>query len=713
MYKFLIFAVVTHFCLTASTAQTTRTQLSPPDPSSTRPSSQVPQSNSSTQSNSNFIFNLHKTPTNPACSGPTQNNPCGAMKKRRKKPMQPLLAQNSSLTPANLAASSTPLDRSELDPLVKTPFSFSPQHQEVTVVSIRGIETGIRIPTPKPSPRAAISTAQAETTTITSYTPDFGNPGTVVTINGTGFGPPQANSFVRVYSTTAQTYFQWPATTWTDSQIVATIPANMPIGPSNLYVVVNGVTFGGGTNPFEIGIPPAITNYFPTSGPVGTHITINGSGFGQPTSTSFVRVSPTIPTASTLTVWPATSWTDTKIDLDVPQGFPNQNVYITVAVNGLDTIGTYPFEVGIPPAITSYSPVSGPIGTHITINGSGFGQPTSTSFVRVSPTIPTASTLTVWPATSWTDTRIDLNVPQGFPSQNVYISVAVNGLESVGTYPFEVGIPPVIDCYNPTFGVPGSVLTINGSGFGAVQGTSYVSVLSRLTNGWTTWPVLTWSETQITVEVPPDMPRSDVYFSVFVNGLASIGTYPFSVGLPPTISDYSPSFGNPGTQITIQGVGFGQVQGSNYVLSLSSVTNEFIPLPVNSWGDTQIVVTIPSTMPLGKVYLSVYVAPLWVLGTYPFTVGIPPTITSYSPVTGPSNTVITINGTGFGSSQGTSSVTLLSATNIHTNLPVISWSDELITVSVPKLTPICLNYLYLTVDGLDSIGTNPFQVTSN
>ena len=713
MSKFLILVVATHFCLAASTAQTTSTHLSPPETSSTKSSTQVPRSNSLTQSNPNLIFNLHKTPTNSACSGPTQNNPCGAMKKRRTKPMQPILAKDPLLTPTNLAASKTPLDRSELDPLVKTPFSFSPQYQEVTVVSIKGIETGIRNPTSKPSPRVAISAADADTTTITGYTPDFGNPGTVVTINGTRFGPPQVNSFVQVYSTTTQTYFQWAATIWTDSQIVATIPANMPIGVSNLYVVVNGVKFGGGTNPFEVGIPPAITSYFPTSGPVGTHITINGSGFGLPTSTSFVKVSPTIPTASSLTVWPATSWMDTKIDLDVPQGFPNQNVYITVIVNALETIGTYPFEVGIPPVITSYSPVSGPVGTHITINGTGFGQPASTSFVIVGPTIPTASALTVWPATSWMDTRIDLDVPQGFPSQNVYISVAVNGLESIGTYPFEVGIPPVVDCYNPTFGVPGTVLTINGSGFGAAQGTSYVSVLSRLTNDWTVWPVLTWSDTQITVEVPPNMPLSDVYFSVFVKGLASIGTFPFSVGLPPTISNYSPGFGSPGTQITIQGAGFGQVQGSNYVLSLSSVTNEFMSLPVNSWADTQIVVTIPSTTPLGKIYLSVYVAPLWTLGTYPFTVGIPPTITSYSPVSGPSSTVITINGSGFGSSQGTSSVTLLSATNIHTNLPVISWSDELITVSVPKLTPICLSYLYLTVDGLDSIGTNPFQVTPN
>jgi|SRR5580700_617203 hypothetical protein len=98
---------------------------------------------------------------------------------------------------------------------------------------------------------------------------------------------------------------------------------------------------------------------------------------------------------------------------------------------------------------------------------------------------------------------------------------------------------------------------------------------------------------------------------------------------------------------------------------------------------------------------------------FQLTVGIPPSITTYSPNNGPADTIITLNGTGFGSSQGSGSVILQSVTNIHTPLTVLSWSDTLVTVSIPKLTPTCLSYLSIRVDGLSSIGTYPFQVTGN
>jgi len=117
-------------------------------------------------------------------------------------------------------------------------------------------------------------------------------------------------------------------------------------------------------------------------------------------------------------------------------------------------------------------------------------------------------------------------------------------------------------------------------------------------------------------------------------------------------------------------------------------------------------------MPLGKVYLDVIVGVLESIGTFPFTVGIPPFITSYSPITGPAGTILTINGTGFGPTQGSGVVTLQSVTNIYTSLTVLSWSDTQVTVSIPMLTPTCLSYLSITVNGLQSIGTYPFQVTS-
>jgi len=549
-----------------------------------------------------------KTKISPACGGTANTNPCGAIKKRRKKP-QDIQLQDLVVKESDLVSSPTPLDRSSLDPIGAQPFTISPENAEMSIILNKGVETAVRNPRVRPvRVRAAESSNQPS---ITDYI-QFGNPGSAATFNGTGFGSAQPNSIFSVDYTT------WPIQLWTDTQIIVTIPNNMPLG----------------------------------------------------------------------------------------------KVYFTIYVAGVGIPGTYPFTVGTPPSLTSYSPLFGGPGTLVTINGSGFGQRTNTSTDYVAAVSSVTGQTSFWTPTLWTDTEIDVKVPDGFPPGMVWLWVSVAGLGSIGTNPFTVGVPPMIDCYSPVFGPPKTLVTINGSGFGSSQGNGSVRVLSHMTDTWMSWPVTTWSDSQITVAVPVNIPIGGYYITVDADNLQSIGTYPFEVGFPPVISTYSPVYGNPGTQITINGSGFGQTQGTSTVRAISSVTGTTSDWPVTSWSDTQIVVTVPGTMPLGNVYLYVQVGPLASIGTNPFLVGIPPFITSYSPRTGPTGTVITINGSGFGSSQGNSSVMLQSVTNIHTALTVVSWNDTLVEVSIPNLTPNCLSYLSIIVDGLSSIGTLPFQVTA-
>ncbi len=564
-------------------------------------------------------MNYPKSKVNPACTagGSPNTSPCGEADKRVMTPVK-AQAQDLTVSQSDLAATPAPAGRSPLDPIVSVPFALGPEYMDISLINLHSVQTAVRNPAGA-SARLQIAAATTTGPAMTNYSPDFGNPGTAVTIIGSGFGAPQPNSYVQAYSITTHTNFLWPATSWTDTQIVVDLPANMPIGVCYFNVYVNGVGIPG-TNAFTVGIPPAFNSYSPTSGGPGTLITIMGSGFGQLTN-------------------PSTSY--------------------VAAISSVTYETTY------------------------------------------------------WTATSWTDTEIEVKVPAGFPQGMVWLYVSVAGLASIGTNPFTVGIPPVIDCYSPLSGPPATTVTLNGSGFGNTQGSSSVLVLSSLTDTWASWPVATWSATQITVPVPANTPLGLYYFSVDVDKLQSIGTNPFQVGFPPVISDYTPLWGNPGTQITISGSGFGAVQGTSFVQSVSAVTNNRTVLPVNSWSDTQVVVTIPATMPLGEIYLSVGVGTLESIGTYPFTVGIPPSITSYSPNSGPAGTIITLNGTGFGAAQGSGSVMLQSVTNIHTALTVLSWSDTQVTVSIPKLTPTCLSYLSIIVDGLSSIGTYPFQVTSN
>jgi hypothetical protein len=387
---------------------------------------------------------------------------------------------------------------------------------------------------------------------------------------------------------------------------------------------------------------------------------------------------------------------------------PLGKVYLIVEVDEQKSPGWQPFTVGIPPQIMGYSPSFGEPGAVLTINGTSFGQSQGTSNVRVLNPVP--KTTTIWTPTSWSDTQIVVPVPRTMALGKVYIYVNVNQLDSIGTYPFTVGAPPAISAYSPGFGNPGTHLTINGTGFGSAQGNSSVSALSAVTGTSTTWAPTGWSETEITVPVPTNMPLGKVYLSVVVGGLESIGTFPFSVGTVPTILGYSPAFGNPGTLLRINGSGFGTTQRGNLVLILSAVDNTFKTWPATSWNDTEVLVTVPNSMPLGKVWLNITADGLQSIGTYPFTVGIPPSIQSYSPGSGPAGTTITIRGAGFGQTQSGGYVTLQSISNIWTPLTITNWSDERIDVQIPKLTPTGCSYISITADGLNSIGTYPFCV---
>jgi len=67
----------------------------------------------------------------------------------------------------------------------------------------------------------------------------------------------------------------------------------------------------------------------------------------------------------------------------------------------------------------------------------------------------------------------------------------------------------------------------------------------------------------------------------------------------PTILSIAPGSGPPGTQVTITGAGFGEEQGSGYVLF------GFIPAPVVSWSPQQIIVLVPNGLTPGEVNVTV------------------------------------------------------------------------------------------------------------
>jgi hypothetical protein len=162
----------------------------------------------------------------------------------------------------------------------------------------------------------------------------------------------------------------------------------------------------------------------------------------------------------------------------------------------------------------------------------------------------------------------------------------------------------------------------------------------------------------------------------------------------PFISSLSNNAGSPGAQITITGGNFGAAQGS------STVTFNEISATPAYWSATMISVSVPNGATTGNVIVT---ASNIASNALPFTVTPTPSISSLSTTSGPGGTPLTITGTSFGGTQGTSAVTFN-----DTLATVTNWSNTSIDVSVP-LTATTGNVV-VAVGGQQSNPVN-FSVT--
>jgi len=157
---------------------------------------------------------------------------------------------------------------------------------------------------------------------ITGLSPNTGNEGTMVTINGRNFGAAAGQSYVTFNGVAAT------RPTWTDTQITVAVPSGATTGN---VVVKTPFTTGNG---MLFTVPPNITGLSPASGAVGTSVLITGKNFGSTASNGSV-------TFNGATAIPGT-WTDTVISVTVPSGATNGNVVVTV--NGAPSNGL-PFTI--------------------------------------------------------------------------------------------------------------------------------------------------------------------------------------------------------------------------------------------------------------------------------------------------------------------------------------------------------------------------------
>lgn len=247
--------------------------------------------------------------------------------------------------------------------------------------------------------------------------------------------------------------------------------------------------------------PPTITSLTPTTGAVGSSVVIAGTNFGATKSTSTVTFNGT--SAST------TAWSATSITATVPTGATTGPVVVTV--NGLASNSA---NFTVFPVISSLTPTAGGVGSSVVIAGSNFGSTPGTSTV-------TFNGIQAATPAQWSNTSITAVVPSGATSGPVLVTVGGHASNSA-----QFTVTPVITSLAPTAGPVGTVVTINGTTFGATRGSSSVSFA-----GVAATPA-TWSDTRITAAVPAGVALGAASVVVSVTGAGSSNSATFTVVAP-------------------------------------------------------------------------------------------------------------------------------------------------------------------------------------
>jgi hypothetical protein len=402
---------------------------------------------------------------------------------------------------------------------------------ELTVIVPSGATTGpfvVRVA----GAGEATSTTQftvGSGTQITSFTPRVASPGTRVTITGTGFGvlaPRARASSNRVFLES----LALPVISATATEIVVELPATAATG--RLLVDVRGGGRAYATELLTVMPAPTIAALEPASGVVGAQLRIRGTNFGS----DIRQVSATIG-AIPLTL---RAVTPTEITTQIPTGAVTGPISVTVA--GLPPVtSATPFTVLVPVAVSGLEPISGPVGTEVTIRGVGF----STVLADNQVTLQSVAC----PVLSASPTELRVRIPQ--TGSGPLVVTVLNAGTARTTQPFVITTPPFIARFEPAAGTIGSVVRLFGTSFGTSSATVEVALAGRRME------IRSITDTQIEVLVPPGATSGRITVTQRLQGTGAAPS-DFTVLTDFAVSALEPASAYPGQTIAIRGGGFVQ-----------------------------------------------------------------------------------------------------------------------------------------------------------
>lgn len=226
-----------------------------------------------------------------------------------------------------------------------------------------------------------------------------------------------------------------------------------------------------------------------TSGKVGSTVSILGQGFTGTTAVSFNGVNATTFTVSS----------DTYLTAKVPTGAKTGTVTVTRPSGNLNSIRQFK----VTPTISSISPTSGPIGTVVTISGTGLTQTTKVTFGGVKATTFIVNS----------DSKVSATVPSGAKTGKITVTTSGGSATSSSTF----NVTPTISSFSPPSGKVGTIVTITGTGLTQTTGVTFGGVAA------TTFTVN--SDIQVTATVPTGAITGTIAVTTTGGTATSSGTF--------------------------------------------------------------------------------------------------------------------------------------------------------------------------------------------
>jgi len=361
---------------------------------------------------------------------------------------------------------------------------------------------------------------------VTNFTPTYGDVDTTVVLSGVQFLSGQATNvmFNGVLSKkTASTPF-----VNSDNQMTVTVPAGVTSGPLTVMSKF-GPTHNFNTSSNQIS---SATNFFaqakftsfsPTNGRPTTNVVLTGTNFTAISAISFGGVNAsdfTISNNNTIRVTVPPNAATGKITISPPSG-----TFLSPALSTLD--------FRILPNILNFSPTSGTNNTVVTLTGSGLNEQSPAPTVSVGGGVVTSfSTISAG--------TLVFKVPVTASSGPITVTTTNGSVTSSQIF----YLPAAITSFTPTNGAAGTPVKITGNNF------TNASVVSF--NGVPATSFAVTNNTTIGAIAPVGVTSGTISVTTPFGTTNSAGIF----YVAPTITDFTPNHGSPGTSVTITGTSF-------------------------------------------------------------------------------------------------------------------------------------------------------------